>query len=365
MAAMRRVQSVLALVIAAGCRDRVEATRVDVTGADGLWGGAGFCARTAAGLSCWNGFDSSPGAVVVVDDVKGVKDVAFRSGEGCALHEKGVSCFRPGDHASHAMEFEAPVQIVSTHGFSALICVLHAKGVSCWGGPSSVPSLSTVLGKPKRLFAGEGSAVLCGVYDDGTRCFPLGNSAELLPGIFMPGVNDPRGAMTNTIGGHAWVVDGDKALYGEFSGTLHVTGNPFAAKDPLDVATSIRPFTGATVMLRPVTGVGPVRGMASYSIWPLVLDDRGVAQLDFHGGSFDIKRWPVDKGVPTAIFTGFHDDFFTVDAGVLHERGWRKGSRIDREVVGLSKPTRLFAEPFWTCALEESGGIGCVRSPKI
>jgi hypothetical protein len=105
--------------------------------------------------------------------------------------------------------------------------------------------------------------------------------------------------------------------------------------------------------------------MVSYSALQLVLDDRGVAQLDFHGGSFDIERWPIEGDVPSALFAGGPDVFFTVEGGVLHERGWKKRSRVDREVTGLAKPVRVIADTNWTCALEESGGVACVRSPKI
>lgn len=348
-----------------GCRNDVASIRVSqVAGADALWGcGAGFCARSPAGLTCWT---TGPDVVAsegpkVVEGIEGVRDVALRSGEGCALHAKGVSCFRPGDSASRPMPFHNPVQVVATGGYPGLLCVLDATGVSCWGGDSQTPTLQPQLGNPKELFASTDGGVLCAIVDEGTRCFEVSMNGRLGAGIGVRGVGKVNGLMLSSVGGRVFLVDGTTMKFGRFTGTLRV-GNPFATGSPLDVDVTVQPFNGATVTPEPIPELGEVRAMANWSIWPIVVDDKGIAQIDAHGGKFDIHRWPTD-GTVENVWGGFKDVFYARVGGRLHVRGREDGKPFDRLVKDVAKPVRVVAGVYFTCALEEGGGVSCITSP--
>ncbi len=347
-----------------GCNS-VSSQRVDaIADADALWGGGGFCARTPKGLACWNtdeGQAVSTGPTVV-EGLEAVQGVALRIGEGCALHAKGVSCFRPGEAASRSVPFDRPTQIVATGGYPGLVCVLDASGVSCWGGEVRAPTPQPALGKPNSLFVSTNGGTLCGIHDDGPRCFEINAQGQIGHGIRLAGVKDLKGLMVSTTGGHAYAVDGATASYGNFGGTLRV-GNPFAVSNPLDVDVTVVPFRGATVAPTPIPGVGSVRAMANWSIWPVVLDDQGVATIDAHAGRFDIERWP-SKGAVSNLWSGYYSVFFTREGDALHERGRKDGEKFDRVVKGISKPVRVAADTYFTCVLEEGGGVACLRSPR-
>jgi hypothetical protein len=347
-----------------GCNS-VSSTRVDaIVDADALWGGGGFCARTPKGLACWN---TDEGQVVrtgptVVEGLEGVQGVALRIGEGCALHAKGVSCFRPGESGSRPIAFDRPTQIVATGGYPGLVCVLDATGVSCWGGEVRTPTPQAALGKPNALFVSTNGGALCGLHEDGPRCFEINFQGQIGKGIRLAGVKDLKGLMVSSTGGHAYVMDGAHASYGHFDGTLRV-GNPFAVSNPLDVDVTVQPFHGATVTPKPIPGVGAVRAMASWSIWPVVLDDQGIASIDAHAGKFDIERWP-SNGIVSHLWNGYHDVFYAREGDTLHERGREDGKFFDRVVKGVSKPVHVAADTYTTCVLEEGGGVACLRSPR-
>jgi hypothetical protein len=354
------------LVVLAACNRSASSQHVAIDKADALWGGDAFCARTGLGLACWT---SSPDAAVasgptIVTGLKNVTQVVLAAeGQGCALHDGDVTCFRPGAAESRARTFDQPVQLAATRGYQSSICVLHASGVSCWRG-SAQPELRQEMGRPTRLLAGVSSATICGVYPDGTRCFPQDLPGDGRAAVLLRDVKDPRGVVLNTIGGSVWVIDGTKLLYGQFRGTLQVTGNVFASSDPLAVDAQLRPLTSATATLQPVDGVGPVRALAPMSAWALALDDRGVVQLDQHGGAFDLKRLPGDA-VPTAMFAGAYQDYFTIEGGALWQRGWKNGDRIDRTVKGTTDVIDVQANLYFTCALERGGGVACLQSSRM
>lgn len=356
----------LFIVVLSACSGSVKAEHIAIDKADALWGGDAFCARTGLGLACWT---SSPDAAVasgptIVTGLKNVTQVVLAAeGQACALHDGDVTCFRPGAAESRGRTFDQPTQLVATRGYQSTICVLHASGVSCWKG-SEKPELRQEMGRPTRLLEGASSATICGVYPDGTRCFAQDLRDGGWAGVALPDVKDPRGVYLDTIGGHVWAIDGTRLVYGEFRGTLQVTGNVFASSDPLAVEATFRPLTSATAAVRTVDGVGPVRALAPMSAWPLALDDRGVVQLDFHGGSFDLKRLPNDA-VPSALFTGAYQDYFTVEAGALWQRGWNKGKRIDRTVKGATDVIDVQANLYFTCALERGGGVACLESSRM
>jgi hypothetical protein len=340
---MRRVTArALVLAVLAACSSRPKAEHVAIDQADALWGGDAFCARTALGLACWESSQHSAVDVgpTIVAGLKNVTQVVLASGgQGCALHDGDVTCFRPGKAESRARTFDQPTQLVATRGYQSSICVLHASGVSCWKSTEQ-PELRQDMGRPSRLLAGR--TAICGVYPDGTRCFPQDPQGGRA-GVFLPGVVDPRGVLLDSKRGEAWVLDGTKLLHAHFQGTLQ------------DVFASAE--------LRPVPDVGPVRALASRSVWGLALDDRGVVQLDYHGG-FDLKRWPID-GVSSAVFDGAYEDFFTVEGGVLSQRGWREGQRIDRPVSGTTDVIDVHANLYFTCALERGGGVACLESSRM
>jgi hypothetical protein len=240
--------------------------------------------------------------------------------------------------------------------------VLDATGVSCWGGEVRTPTPQPALGKPNALFVSTNGGALCGIHDDGPRCFEINFQGQIGKGIRLGGVKDLKGLMVSTTGGHAYVVDGTTASYGDFEGTLRV-GNPFAVSNPLDVDVTVQPFHGATVTPKPIPGVGPVRAMASWSILPVVLDDHGVATIDAHAGRFDINRWPT-KGTVNSLWSGYHSVFFTREGDALHERGRKDGETFDRVVKGISKPVHVATDTSFTCVLEEGGSVACLRSPR-
>jgi len=362
-----RILVVLALVV--GCRASdhdFHAFRVDgIAGADALWlGGGAVCARTPAGLACAGmpnrGTESAHAAVVA--GLGRVTDVAIGIAQACALDDRGVACFWPARPSPARVKLDAPTQVVLVPDIRTLICALDAAGVACWRDDLGTDvHREPTVGKPTRIFAGLGAGgLLCGAYDDGTRCFPETNDARLGAGIELVGASAPTAVWADTAGGHIYAIDGGKALYGEFTGTLHVTGNPFASNDPLAGTVAFRPFTGATVKLAPIPKLGAVTALVAWSTHPILLTDAGVTSID-HFSGWDNKPWPT-AGRPSALFGG-PQAFYSIQDGTLH-RHRSLNSDADRAVAGVAGAVSGAADLFWACVLEQDGGVACVLEPR-
>ncbi|MBI5531609.1 MAG: hypothetical protein HY898_02765 [Deltaproteobacteria bacterium] len=359
------VSIVAAAGLSLGCRNSTPSHRVPgVADADALWGGGGFCARTPRGLLCWNTGQTEvvSRGPALVEGVEGVREVALRNGEACALDARGVACFTPGEAKSRRVDFDAPSQVVATHGYPGLICVLDAQGVSCWGGDLRKPLRRPEMGKPERLIPAVNGGTVCGVQGTTLRCFESDMRGIPKLTFVASGTTNPKAVYASAIGGNLFVLD-DNGLRSAKVQTVTV-GNPFAVKDPLDVDAAIHPAAGAAVTLSAVGGVGKVSALANRSIWTLALDETGVATVEHRSGRVNVERW-VTRGVPHGLWSGYKDVFFTRDGDTLWERGWDKGKKIDRQVEGVLKPATVVPDIYWTCVLEEGGGVACVPSPKV
>jgi hypothetical protein len=343
-------------LFAPACGERIKAERVALTGVDALWGDSAFCARAGGRLACWAP-DLTPDAPpVFVEGIAGVKQVAMLSQEGCVLHDRGVSCFHAGQAGSRPLDLPSPSQVVASTGYQGLLCVAHAGGVTCWDhapDQKDVAQSSPVaaLGSPQRLLAGDGH--LCSINGSAMHCFLVGPRFGFDARLELSGLTDPRAVLTEPVGGDIWVIDGTQLLHGQFGGTLRITGDVFAAKDPLAVSAEVVPFQAAAPVLQPVAELGAVRAAVLHSIYPVVLDERGLAEYNL-----GVVRWPVASGIPTALFGDQGDDVYVIAAGTLH----RLRNRVDVEVRNVTRPTQLAVGLSWGCALEETGTVACFRT---
>ena len=362
-----RARVLLALVVLPllGCQERVTPERPAAFGkVQELWQGGGLCARVPEGIACASSEESTiTGAARVVSGLGQVKDIAMTMSRACALDERGVACFRPGDDRSERFAFESPTQVLTYRAFAAVPCVLHAKGVSCFKEGAKQPTLFMALGTPRRLLFDEGTEhLLCGVEADLVRCITLSwDRAE--PGVVLRGLADPKAIFVNKIGGQVHAVDGERLTYGEFAGTLLV-GDPHTAKDPLDVDVTVRPFKGADVKLAHVAEVGGVKAAVPFSNAVVVLTDKGLAKVERRSGAHSVQPWAT-RSVPSDLMAGAYGEIFTVENGKLHVHGQNHGKEYDREVTGAGRPKRVFHDTWWSCFLGEDGTVGCTKAPPL
>jgi hypothetical protein len=344
-----------------GCTSSVSSVRIDVTGANALFGGGGhFCAQTASDVWCWSDNEWDPPRPVKWAGAVGATAIATTPRDDCALVGGQVWCATYGAFAKAAVvPFDAPTALLATGGYPNLVCVLDAAGVSCWGGDVRTPQRMVELGHPNRLVRILGGSAVCGVYADGTRCYPYDIRGHFDGDVLLAGMTDPAAIALDATGGHALVVEGAAVRHGSFRGTLDVVGNVFATNDPLAVDFAFHPLDSAVVQLVPVDGVGPVKAVGAWSIFPMVLDDTGVKQLAFHGDGVDVKPWPTE-GVPTGLWAG-PEAIYTRDGDTLHER-YRHHGYVDAPVAGIEAPVDVVVGMFWTCALEAKGGVACVKT---
>ncbi len=363
VARARLVTTSLILAVVSGCTcNRTPSVRITrIEHADMLWGGGAFCARTPSGLMCWS--DSETVAATqgptIVQGLTGVKEVALRTGEGCALCDTGVSCFRPGYAHATPRQFDAPTQIVVTDKHPDRICVLDSKGVSCWGWEMPTPQLQPELGRPHRLAVSVDGGFICGVYEDSSRCFEVDDKGKIGAALTLEGVKDLKSVLVSPIKGEVWVIDAAILTFSEFAGTL-VVRETASDGEPPDAEVSRRPFTGATVHPQPVAGIGQAKVLALMSANEVVLDDHGVWLL-FHqrGGDHANVRWPTDAA-PSNLWSGYLG-IFTREDYFLHQRGRAHGANIDLVVDDVTKPVRVVSDAYFTCILEDSGRVACVR----
>ena len=64
------------------------------------------------------------------------------------------------------------------------------------------------------------------------------------------------------------------------------------------------------------------------------------------------------------VWTGGGDDFYTRDGDELRRRGRKSGDRVERRVNGASRPVRVVIDTYWSCVLEEGGGVACVPNER-
>ncbi len=344
------------LVALSACSRHAINTQTVVRDADALWGGpAGFCARTPAGLSCWSESHGRFVGPTVVPGLAGVTDVAIGIGKACALASDGVACFRPGETASARVELDHPAQLIELAGYPTLACARDAAGVACWSdrAPVRVPSVGT----PQRIFESIDHS-LCGTYDDGVHCFPVDpKNGNISAAVAIANAKAPNRVLIDTTGGRVFVLEDGVAKFGQFTGTLRVTGNAFATSDPLAVSATIDAFVGAHVTVDPIPQLGHVTAMVSRLV-PIVLDEHGLTRLDFHSG-WDLEKRPT-SAIPSALWGGVHSEIYTREGDELHQYH----SKLDHVIANVRAPSSVVATLGQTCALASAGDVACWDTPR-
>jgi hypothetical protein len=332
-------------------------TSVLVHHADALWGGiGGFCARTPQGLTCWTKWRDRLSGPTLVPDLVGVTDVAVGAGRACALASGAVACVHPGGAAIVArIPLDHPAQLVEVDALRIVTCARDAAGVACWSDEPGTPVRVPQLGAPQRMFTSIDHS-LCGSYDDGVRCSEPDIKGNFGPALAIENAKAPTAIDIDTIGGGVFVLEDGVVEYGRFAGTLHVTGNAFAAKDPLDVAATVTPFVGARVKVEPIPGLGHVTALVS-RLFPIALDDRGLARLD-SGHLAAVKTRPTEA-VPSALWDGARAEIYTREGDALHQYL----PQTHLVIPGVRAPTAVIATLSQTCALAADGDVTCWDSP--
>lgn len=359
-----RLGALLALSAAVAACNRVTAEPVSgIERADALWGGGGdFCARTPRGLECWSSSETAPAesAPVRVEGITGVREVALVIEGACALADGGVHCFRVGERSAIRQdELVAPTRVIEFGAFNSFFCALDKEGVACWH-PNRAAQRIPELGKPRALLRSVDGSSACGVEGKKVSCFDIDPTSRRLRSTFvLDGIAEPRAIFATT--GTVAVLDGTTVKMAHVSRIS--VGNPFAVENPLDVDVKHLPVTQANVEAKPVGGLGEVSALAHHSIWPVALDETGVASLDSGTGGATVNRW-ASEHPPDALFSGHYQAFFTRSGDVLYERGAHDGKRIERPVKGIGRPEEVAPTIYWTCIRDAGGRVACIKSPR-
>ena len=131
------------------------------------------CARKPNGLICWEAAQGNVTAhePTVFDGVGKVTALALRQGEGCAISEMGLGCFRLNDRALARGGTGVPEDFVAFGAAKRMFCARGPEGVSCFTDKIEDIKPIPVFEKPRDLHPTLRGNGICAEYEYELRCF--------------------------------------------------------------------------------------------------------------------------------------------------------------------------------------------------
>lgn len=339
-----------------GC-DRVPTESVPNTeGTDRLWAAANmYCARRPNGLICWEADQGNVTAQepTVFDGVGKVTSLALRQGEGCALSDLGMGCFRLSDRKLARGGAGVPKEFVTFGSSKRMFCARGDDGVSCFADAIEDIKPAPIFEKPRSLLTTLRGNGICAEYEYELRCFTTDAKGGLLATLRIRGVSGARSVRINEDPGWVLVLDGDGLKLATVNAEA-VRGRPIT-----DDKTKNFPDS-ATVAMEPVKSVKGAKKLTAESTWTYVLDEEGVKSIAMSPKGLEVQLWPMESK-PTDLWQGRGGAFFVARDGELSMNGWKGEERYDRKVRGVKNVADVATGEHFTCILHD-GGVSCVKN---
>lgn len=345
---------VLLSVVALGC-DRVASEKVPNTeGTDRLWVESNtYCARKPNGLICWEADPKSLTAQepTVFDGVGTVTSLALRQGEGCAISDLGMGCFRLQDKQLARGATGVPQSFVAFGTNRRMFCARGVEGVSCFQDRIEKMVPFPVFEKPRDLYSTLRGNGACAEYEYEMRCFTTDANGELQATVRVRGVRGVTAVHIEEDSGTVLVLDQD--------GLKFRTGQAVRGRALSDDVAKNFPES-ATIELELVKGVHGPKKLTAGASATYVLDDEGVKSVTVRPEGLELQLWPMDYRAKD-LWQGRGGAFFVAHDGKLSMHGKKGEERIERLVRGVSNPKDVGAGEHFTCIVHDKG-ISCVRN---
>lgn len=354
---LMRVLSVITMVIAVtGCDGVATKSVPNTQGTDRIWAHENtYCARKLNGLICWEANRDNITSLepTVFDGVGKVEALALRQGEGCAMSELGLGCFRLADKQLARGSLAEPRGFVAFGTPRPMFCARSADGVSCFQDKIENLAPMPAFGKPNELHATLGGTNLCAEYEHDVRCFTTDPTGALLATVRVRGVRGAKSIRVSQDPGWVLVLDGDGLKLATVASDV-VKGRPTVgdhAKDFPD-ALALEPER--------VESVKGAKKLTADATSVYVLDDEGVKSLEMTPNGLAVQLWPME-GNPTAMWQGKGAMFFTEREGEMRVHGWKGEERFIRRLRGIKNPRDVAVGEHHSCVVHD-GGVACVRN---
>jgi len=342
--------------VSMGC-DRVATEGVPNTdGTDRLWvAGNTYCARKPNGLICWEAAQGNVTAhePTVFDGVGKVTALALRQGEGCAISEMGLGCFRLDDRKLARGGTGVPEDFVAFGAAKRMFCARGPEGVSCFTDKIEDIKPIPVFEKPRDLHPTLRGHGICAEYEYELRCFTTDAKGELLPTLRLRGVRGVHGVRIDEEPGWVLVLDGEGLKFTAVSAEA-VRGRPMTDDPAKNFPDS------ASVELELVKSVKGAKKLTADSTWTYVLDDEGVKSVSMRPEGLEVQLWPMEVKA-SDLWQGKGGAFFVAHAGELSMHGWKGEERYGRSVRGIENPKDVAVGEHFACIVHDKG-ISCVKN---
>jgi hypothetical protein len=349
---------VLSIVVAGvamlGC-SRVSTSSVpNTTGADRVWASANiFCARKPNALLCWEAAAGNPTSrePTLFDGVGTVAALQLRTGEGCAISDIGMGCFRIDGRQLVRGGSDVPRELVAFGPGRNTLCARGDDGVQCFSDKIENRKPYPMFERPRLIRGTLDGAGICAEYEQELRCYTADASGNLLPTLRVRGVRGVRGVRIQR--DPAWIVVLDEGgLKFATPAAEAVAGRPLAD----DTEKSYPPR--ATVELESVKSVSDPKKLTADGSTVYVLDAEGVKAITLGSKGLEIALWPLAFR-PEDFWQASGGAFFAAHQGELTMHGWKGGERYSKVVAGIKNPKDVAVGDLFTCIAHDRG-VACL-----
>jgi hypothetical protein len=339
-----------------GC-DRVASQKVPNTeGTDRLWVESNtYCARKPNGLICW---EAAPGNLTaheptVFEGVGKVTSLALRQGEGCAISDLGMGCFRLTDKHLARGGTGVPQNFVAFGATRRMFCARGAEGVSCFQDKIEKMLPYPVFEKPRDLHPTLSGKGACAEYEYEIRCFTTAPTGDLQATVRVQGVRGVAAVHIDEEQGTVLVLDRD--------GLKFRAGKAAALRGRAPVDEVAKNFPdSASIDLELVKSVLGGKKLTADSTGIYVLDEQGVKSVTVRPEGVELQLWPMEY-TPSDLWQGRGGTFFVAHDGKLSMHGTKGEERIERLVRSVRNPKDVGAGEHFTCIVHDEG-ISCVKN---
>jgi hypothetical protein len=358
---MKPVRDLAVAVVAAslaglGCNSVATESVPNTEGTDRIWAASNtYCARTSNGLICWEADAGNVAArePTVFDGVGKVTALALRKGEGCAVSDLGMGCFRLSDRKLARGGADVPSEFVAFGGAKIMHCARGAEGVSCFGDKIEDLKPAPAFEKPSQLHPTLRGNGTCAEYEYELRCFTTDADGKLQATLRLRGVRGARAIRIDEEKGWVLVLDGSGLKFSAVKAEA-VRGRPVTDDNAKNFPDN------ATIELTDVEGVKGPKKLTADSTSTYVLDEEGVKSIAMSEKGLELQLWPLSFK-PTELWQGNGSVFFVAHEGELSMLGWKDGERYGKVLRGVKNPKDVAAGELYTCVVHD-GGISCVKN---